>query len=835
MLLSATALAAGWTSAAMGQTTIYNVNTTVGTGQVYDLNLNGDGTTNYAIRFDGKSSTDTSTWNDTTKPFVSVRTQDTTDASQTTFVLGVVDPNQAGAGGLPLTGAGATIGPGYLTPVNVGYLYQDYGGNTVGGWSSTSISDGYVGLELVSDNGAVTNYGWLELEYDYNGGLDSNIIILRTAYNATFGKSLVTPPLSVPPPPPPTPILANGGFEHGQTNWSSVLRTGGSATFTTVLTNVHSGSQTLLVTVNNPGTASNSVQLVSAPFTASSSDTYVLRFWASSPVLLANLGVNFIGATPVYPQIPFELSTNPVATSTDGNYQEYLYAFNASGTVSVAFNFQTAGQYWLDDVEVLDVTNNNGFDVPMTYLWQWGQMKFSQTNSLKIGWGGGDNDKSALLPDGSVAWIFNDSYASTLNSFYSNIRGNSSLPRNCVVHQIGTNLVCMNNGNNTLFVPANPADIYWIGGAKAEGNKLLVLLNEINNSALTNVAMAVATLSLPNLTLIGITTLTSPSTDNFGDFVAGDDGYYYIYNGPKVARAPVGSIAVDSAWTYWNGSTWVADHTQNVAITNFNVWSIARLGTSNYVSVFFPYLDFVNINAQFAPTPMGPWTAPVVVAHATPQWGEIMYAPNICAGTGSNGVYSIGYSDNGSPENWFSKTYSDKSWYNPHFVTADLLKLSPYTPSNDVAAATVSVPVPVPSYNVYGGTSLTLICSNYTGTPPYNFRWQFSVDGTSFVDIGGSTTNALTLPAVNTNNSGYYRLQLTAGGQTVASAALQVVVNPLPMINAQQMGNNLILSWPLGTLLQATNLTGPWVTNSAVSPYTNPVVALQMFYKLRSQ
>jgi len=70
-----------------------------------------------------------------------------------------------------------------------------------------------------------------------------------------------------------------------------------------------------------------------------------LRFWASSPVLLANLGVKFIGATPAFPQIPFELSTNPVATNVIGNCQEYLYAFKASGTVSIAFNFQTMGQY----------------------------------------------------------------------------------------------------------------------------------------------------------------------------------------------------------------------------------------------------------------------------------------------------------------------------------------------------------------------------------------------------------------------------------------------------------------------------------------------------------
>jgi hypothetical protein len=56
--------------------------------------------------------------------------------------------------------------------------------------------------------------------------------------------------------------------------------------------------------------------------------------------------------------------------------------------------------------------------------------------------------------------------------------------------------------------------------------------------------MAVATLSLPNLTLDGVVTnLTLPGTDNFGDFVKGDDGYYHIYNGAKVARVPAGPVA----------------------------------------------------------------------------------------------------------------------------------------------------------------------------------------------------------------------------------------------------------------------------------------------------
>lgn len=486
-------------------------------------------------------------------------------------------------------------------------------------------------------------------------------------------------------------ILSNGDFESGLVGWSSSQSSGGSATFAMDPTYFHKGNYALRVMVNNPGTASNSVRIVSAAFNASSTNTYVLRFWANTDKVGAKIGVNLLGATPAYPQIPFIISTNSLTTGA--HYQEYLYAFKAAGTVSIAFNFQTAARYWLDDVQILDVNDNGGFDVPMTYLWQWGQWNFAQTNNLKIGWTGGDNNKSVLLPDGSVAWIFNDSFSSTLNSFYSNLRGGSSLPRNALVHQIGTNLIWKNNGHNPYFLPSraqdnqmplHPDGLYWIAGGIVESNKLYVLLNGLNNSPLTNVCMAVATLSLPGLTLDGVVTnLTSPGTDNFGDLVRGEDGYYYIYNGAKVARVPAGQLAVDSAWRYWNGSTWVANHAQNVAIPNFQGWSIARLGTSNYVAVYKPVLS-VSIYAQFAPTPMGPWSSGIEIYTAEDEGEQgifSVYMPNICAGTGGNGVYTIGYSDNGGDtEGWFLKLNNDKSWYNPHFITANLLQLSPLTP-----------------------------------------------------------------------------------------------------------------------------------------------------------
>jgi hypothetical protein len=56
---------------------------------------------------------------------------------------------------------------------------------------------------------------------------------------------------------------------------------------------------------------------------------------------------------------------------------------------------------------------------------------------------------------------------------------------------------------------------------------------------------------------------------------------------------------------------------------------------------------------------------------------------------------------------------------------------------------------------------------------------------------------------------------------------------PSGQVNLQPSGTNLLLTWQQGPLLQATNVTGPWVTNFATSPYTVFPTNAQMFYRLQ--
>jgi hypothetical protein len=54
-------------------------------------------------------------------------------------------------------------------------------------------------------------------------------------------------------------------------------------------------------------------------------------------------------------------------------------------------------------------------------------------------------------------------------------------------------------------------------------------------------------------------------------------------------------------------------------------------------------------------------------------------------------------------------------------------------------------------------------------------------------------------------------------------------------LNIQKVGANVVLSWPRGMLLEANQVTGPWTTNNAASPYTNTPAGPRKFYRVQVQ
>jgi hypothetical protein len=67
----------------------------------------------------------------------------------------------------------------------------------------------------------------------------------------------------------------------------------------------------------------------------------------------------------------------------------------------------------------------------------------------------------------------------------------------------------------------------------------------------------------------------------------------------------------------------------------------------------------------------------------------------------------------------------------------------------------------------------------------------------------------------------------------IAQLYSAATVLPTVTLTIQWSGPNLVLTWPSGTLLQSPNVTGPWTTNNAPSPYTVTPSGAGMFYRVQ--
>jgi len=149
---------------------------------------------------------------------------------------------------------------------------------------------------------------------------------------------------------------------------------------------------------------------------------------------------------------------------------------------------------------------------------------------------------------------------------------------------------------------------------------------------------------------------------------------------------------------------------------------------------------------------------------------------------------------------------------------------------------------PPASQTNYSGATVTFSVSAFGAT---GYQWMAGATGsgvyTNLLNVGQfsgvNTTNLMITDVTPTNNCDYVVVVSNACGSVISSppATLTVVV----ILTYKWDGSTLTLSWPQGTLLQATNLLlGHWVTTTgatspfSVQPRTNGPV---MFYRVRVQ
>lgn len=558
----------------------------------------------------------------------------------------------------------------------------------------------------------------------------------------------------------PQAIMTNGSFENNLTGWTTATANGSSASFniTTTALHVHTGSKALVVNVANTGSAGNSVTLSATPVATSDTGYYLLRFWALATTQNALLDINLKSAT-INNTCHYEIRTR--IDTTQNGWVMYQYAFKApESPVTVQINFNTACTYYLDDVEIINSTTNPNYNVRMQYDWQ---NNFAET----YGWISGDNNNPALLPDGRVAWVYNDSFMGP-NNPHTNVIPTGVVPHNLLVVQKGDSLKSVYGGTApnpvSLFDPNNGNE-FWQAGAVVENNELKLILIEVANQSSYAGHTWIGSMSLPDLKVGTLTRLTA-TTATAPNCALQDSTFDYLYFGATtgaanevhtvVGRVPKGQLDSQTPWQYYTGNgNWSTDFTQALnLIEGVSAGNVIKLGPHNYALSGVPNLS-AEVDVWFAQNPWGPWVNKTIVYNIPGQESVLPYEGHIYP-IGNKGVYTFSWSLYPFNNDSFNEQLADKTIYVPDYAQADLLALSPYTSKKSAdSLISFSVASHGRQVNLQWKTALTT---------DINFIVQHSTDSLTWstvATIPGNNTNSYQAMFNNPQNGkNYYRLEL---------------------------------------------------------------------------
>ncbi|MCY7410728.1 MAG: DUF5005 domain-containing protein [Chitinophagales bacterium] len=186
------------------------------------------------------------------------------------------------------------------------------------------------------------------------------------------------------------------------------------------------------------------------------------------------------------------------------------------------------------------------------------------------GWTGGDATYSVPLPDGRVVWMFGDTFLDTVYADRS--RPYSGLIRNSFVIQDGSTMTTLYGGTKNAPVSfidtGDPDQWYWPLDGTVQNNILYVyfaLFEKTGNGAFDFAYLKTDLMqfSLPAVSLVSTTTVSSSTAIHYGSCVYEDGGYLYIFGDEKFSfteYAHVARVALANlygTWDYWNGIAWV--------------------------------------------------------------------------------------------------------------------------------------------------------------------------------------------------------------------------------------------------------------------------------------
>ncbi len=272
----------------------------------------------------------------------------------------------------------------------------------------------------------------------------------------------------------------------------------------------------------------------------------------------------------------------------------------------------------------------------------------------------------------------------------------------------------------------------------------------------------------------------------------------------------------------------VATNSQGSGQTSAANLTVLPQPTNSFV-VNFQFHTYVNAD-------VGNYTGPGILGTGS-YWNQVN-GPTTTPTTGAYFTSSSGYSDDGLTNRGISWTvFSDNSWGYLSPPNNALLDSA----ANAYGTNHFLFTLPNGIYNLVlfscGGNQAV---TNGQGT-------LFTVNGvsqtawpttdTSFI-LNNNYVVFSNLAVSGNSLAGTWSRLVTTGNNSYGSlngAQLQYL-GPLVLLSLQPAANHqLQLNWSQGTLLQATNIAGPWVTNPATPPYVVTPTNGQMFFRVKIQ
>lgn len=273
-------------------------------------------------------------------------------------------------------------------------------------------------------------------------------------------------------------------------------------------------------------------------------------------------------------------------------------------------------------IEPCRVINCTAYD---NALWNYGE-------SGK-GWTGSDGTYSLALPNGTVMWLFDDTYLWYGFNANNDTRNQSSpyIHNSIVLERNGTfykTLIGNRGGQNDAYIyPQNPSCWFWPGPAIISGNTIQILMGDFSSSYGFH-GTYLACLYLDNLSIEGIRELQSGNIQ-WDQWICSSNSTLYIFgiynNTTDAYLAKVSGNSLLGDWQYYNGNGWSNSSSDAAPFFDYvtNGYSVTRI-CQHYALITTDATDYPlsafdgKIYAYFSKNITGPYSCQTLL-YTTPE------------------------------------------------------------------------------------------------------------------------------------------------------------------------------------------------------------------------